>query len=94
MEPTDYIRFLMALLFVLALMGGLYLILKRLSAGGVAGLAAGGERRFKNLEIFYCCIHSHRNKVFLISGCWDGLYGGWRTKYSLFYNLHVGGVLA
>ncbi len=63
MEPTDYIRFLMALLFVLAMMGGLYLILKRLSSGGVAGLTTNAKRRLKISEILYL---DSRHKAVLI----------------------------
>jgi flagellar protein FliO/FliZ len=64
MEPTDYIRFLMALLFVLALMGGLYIILKRLSAGGTIGtLTASTKRRLKISEILYL---DSRHKAVLI----------------------------
>ena len=65
MEPTDYIRFLLALVFVLALMGGLYLLLKRLSSGGGFGgaLATGSKRRLKISEILYI---DSRHKAVLI----------------------------
>jgi flagellar protein FliO/FliZ len=49
MQPTDYIRFLMALLFVIALMGGFYLLLKRFAIQG--GIQIGAKRRLKIVEI-------------------------------------------
>ena len=65
MEPTDYLRFLMALLFVLALMGGFYLILKRIAAGGtiLGKVATGPKRRLKMSEILYI---DSRHKAVLI----------------------------
>ncbi len=55
MEPTDYLRFLMALIFVLALMGGLYILLKRISSGtGFGGaIASATKRRLKISEVLY-----------------------------------------
>ena len=49
MQWTEYLRFLMALIFVLALMGGLYLILKRLNLSGLQ--LAGGKRRLQVVEM-------------------------------------------
>lgn len=50
MEPHDYLKFAAALVFVLALMGGLGLVLKRLNLGNV-GLAPASKRRLKIIEI-------------------------------------------
>jgi flagellar protein FliO/FliZ len=50
MAPTDYLRFLFALLFVLALMGGLWLVLRRLGLSGL-NIAAPGQKRLKVVEI-------------------------------------------
>jgi flagellar protein FliO/FliZ len=49
MDWTDYLRFIAALLFVLALMGGLWLVLKRLGLSGVQ-MANGQQRRLKIVE--------------------------------------------
>ena len=49
MDWTDYLRFIAALLFVLALMGGLWLLLKRLGLSGVQ-LGNGQQRRLKIIE--------------------------------------------
>ncbi len=49
MEPTSYFRFLAALVFVLALMGGLWLILRRLGIAGPQTTPA-GKRRLKVIE--------------------------------------------
>jgi flagellar protein FliO/FliZ len=50
MEATDYIKFVLALIFVLGLMGGLALILKRIGLGNV-GLMPADKRRLKIIEI-------------------------------------------
>lgn len=50
MEATDYIKFVAALVFVLGLMGGLALLLKRLGLGAASMLPA-DKRRLKVLEI-------------------------------------------
>lgn len=49
MNWTDYLRFLMALIFVVALMGGFYLILKRLNLGGQFQ-QANSKRRLRIVE--------------------------------------------
>ena len=48
MDWTDYLRFIAALLFVLALMGGLWILLKRLGLSGVP--MTSGQRRLKIIE--------------------------------------------
>ncbi len=50
MEATDYIKFLAALVFVLGLMGGLALVLKRIGLGP-ASMLPPDKRRLKVLEI-------------------------------------------
>lgn len=50
MELHDYIRFVAALAFVLGLMGGLALILKRINLGNM-GMTANTKRRLKIIEI-------------------------------------------
>lgn len=50
MTLHDYLKFIFALIFVLALMGGLALILKRLGLGAASMLPA-DKRRLKVLEI-------------------------------------------
>ncbi|MEM6781596.1 MAG: flagellar biosynthetic protein FliO [Pseudomonadota bacterium] len=49
MEAADYLQFFAALLFVLALMGGLALIMKRLGLQGRA--LSTGKKRLKIIEI-------------------------------------------
>ncbi len=49
MDWTDYLRFLFALIFVIALMGGFWLVLKKLGLSGP--IVAVGQRRLKILEI-------------------------------------------
>ncbi len=49
MDWTDYLRFIAALLFVLALMGGLWLLLKRLGLSGLQ-MANGQQRRLRIVE--------------------------------------------
>ncbi len=49
MDWTDYLRFIASLLFVLALMGGLWIALKRLGLSG-APLGSGQQRRLKVIE--------------------------------------------
>ena len=49
MDWTDYLRFIAALLFVLALMGGLWLLLKRLGLSGMQ-MANGQQRRLRIVE--------------------------------------------
>lgn len=50
MTLHDYLKFIAALLFVLGLMGGLALVLKRLGLGSASMLPA-DKRRLKVLEI-------------------------------------------
>lgn len=50
MEYTDYLKFFFAFVFVLGLMGGLALILKRLGLGAASMLPA-DKRRLKVIEI-------------------------------------------
>ncbi len=50
MDATEYLKFMAALLFVLALMGGLALVLKRVGLGKAAFLPV-EKRRLKVLEI-------------------------------------------
>lgn len=50
MDYTDYLKFLAALIFVLGLMGGLALLLKRLGLGPAAMVPA-DKRRLKIIEI-------------------------------------------
>ncbi len=50
MDYTDYLKFLAALLFVLGLMGGLAMVLKRLGLGAAAMVPA-DKRRLKIIEI-------------------------------------------
>ncbi len=49
MDWTDYLRFIASLFFVLALMGGLWLLLKRLGLSGVQ-MPNGQQRRLKVIE--------------------------------------------
>ena len=48
MNWTDYLRFVLALVFVLGLMGGLFLILKKLNLGNLQPLAS--KRRLRVVE--------------------------------------------
>lgn len=50
MEYTDYLKFFFAFVFVLGLMGGLALVLKRLGLGAAAMIPA-DKRRLKIIEI-------------------------------------------
>lgn len=50
MELTDYIKFVAALVFVLGLMGGLALVLKRIGLGPASMIPA-DKRRLKVIEI-------------------------------------------
>lgn len=50
MDYTDYIKFVAALVLVLALMGGLSIILKKMGLAGPV-LNAGDKRRLKIVEI-------------------------------------------
>jgi len=50
MEYTDYLKFLLAFVFVLALMGGLAFILKKLGLDRTGGLV-GSKRRLKIIEV-------------------------------------------
>lgn len=50
MEGPDILRFFMALIFVLSLMGGLWLVLKRLGLNGPLMVAPGTKRRLKIIE--------------------------------------------
>lgn len=49
MEISDYLKFFFALLFVLCLMGGLTLILKKIGYGQL-GMVKNNKRRLKILE--------------------------------------------
>lgn len=49
MEPTEILRFIFALLFVVSLMGALWLILKRLGAGHTSPI--GKKRRLSIVEV-------------------------------------------
>lgn len=51
MEWHDYLKFLAALIFVLALMGGLAMLLKRLGLNGTGIMAPSDKRRLKVVEI-------------------------------------------
>ena len=48
MNWTDYARFIMAFIFVMGLMGGLYLILKRMNLNGMQSI--GAKRRLRIVE--------------------------------------------
>ena len=50
MDIYDYIKFVAALVFVLGLMGGLALVLKRIGLGNV-GVTPADKRRLKIVEI-------------------------------------------
>jgi flagellar protein FliO/FliZ len=50
MELADYLKFFFALLFVLSLMGGLALIMKRLGLGH-GNMISGSKRRLKIIEM-------------------------------------------
>jgi len=50
MEYTDYLKFFAALVFVLGLMGGLALVLKRIGLGAASMIPA-DKRRLKVIEI-------------------------------------------
>lgn len=50
MDASEYLKFMAALLFVLALMGGLALVLKRVGLGKAAFVSM-DKRRLKVLEI-------------------------------------------
>lgn len=62
MTPEHYLRFVFAMLFVLGLMGGLWLILKRLGLAGPV-VPAGTKRRLKLVESL--AIDSRRRAVIL-----------------------------
>lgn len=52
MDWTDYARFVLALFFVIALMGGLYMVLKHFAgAGTFSGLKLSNTRRLKIIEV-------------------------------------------
>ncbi len=51
METNEILRFLMAIIFVISLMGGLWLILKKLGMNGGFSLQQGKKRRLKIVEI-------------------------------------------
>ncbi|PZO86509.1 MAG: hypothetical protein DI626_06350 [Micavibrio aeruginosavorus] len=63
MDASEYLKFMAALLFVLALMGGLALVLKRVGLGKAAFIPA-DKRRLKVLEILPL---DARRKAMLIS---------------------------
>ncbi len=50
MEAPDYIKFFAALVFVVALMGLLAYVMKRLNLAGGGGLISTGKRRLKIVE--------------------------------------------
>ncbi len=50
MEPVSYIKFIVALVFVLALMGGLALLLKKMGLAQ-GRVMTGGTRRLKIIEV-------------------------------------------
>ena len=62
MEMYDYLKFIAALLFVLGLMGGLALFLKRIGLGGPSMMAA-NKRRLKIIEILH--IDARRKAVLM-----------------------------
>lgn len=51
METPEILRFLMALIFVVSLMGGLWVILKKLGMNGGFTMQQGKKRRLKIVEI-------------------------------------------
>lgn len=51
METPEILRFLMALVFVVSLMGGLWIILKKLGMNGGFTMQQGKKRRLKIVEI-------------------------------------------
>ena len=51
METNEILRFLSALVFVVSLMGGLWLILKKLGINGGFTLQQGKKRRLRIVEI-------------------------------------------
>ena len=51
MESTEILRFISALVFVVALMGGLWLILKKLGINGGFTLQQGKKRRLHIVEM-------------------------------------------
>lgn len=51
METTEILRFLSALVFVVSLMGGLWLILKKIGINGGFTLQQGKKRRMRIVEI-------------------------------------------
>jgi flagellar protein FliO/FliZ len=51
METPEILRFLMALVFVVSLMGGLWVILKKLGMNGGFTMQQGKKRRLKIVEI-------------------------------------------
>ena len=51
MDITDYFKFFAALIFVLAMMGGLAFALKKLGLAGVGGGLMTGKRRLKTIEM-------------------------------------------
>jgi flagellar protein FliO/FliZ len=52
MDWTDYARFILALIFVIALMGGLYMVLRHFASSGTFGsLKLSNTRRLKIIEV-------------------------------------------
>ena len=51
MESLDIVRFLLALLFVISLMGGLWINLKKLGLNGPIPLTPATKRRLKIVEV-------------------------------------------
>jgi flagellar protein FliO/FliZ len=65
MELTDYARFIFALLFVLALMGGLYMALQYFTnKGSLGSLKLNAKRRLKIIEVLPI---DQKHKAVLIS---------------------------
>lgn len=63
MEYADYIRFVGALLVVLALMGGLSLLLRKIGMGGHVQMALGSHKRVKIKE---STALDYRRRLFLV----------------------------
>lgn len=51
MEPTEILRFVVALIFVVSLMGALWLILKKLGVNGAFSIQPGKKRRLHIIEM-------------------------------------------
>lgn len=53
MDGVDYLRFVVVLIFVLSLMGGLWLILKKLGLNGPSMITPLDKRRLKIVEVLH-----------------------------------------